>query len=638
MQSTTINLVEATSNKIEERIRKMIKLRKEIINNTNNFREFKIIKSDIIHQLVEYESDFRQLNTIIKSVTSQNTIQKENAEINQKQMEKLETNIKYFERENFQILEINQELQRRLASVTSSNCDKDSYINDLLTKITYLENIIKDYQKKYEVMRICPETFEHKIPRTDNYLSKYNEFTRSNNNNIPCDLSYKKNLNLNYDYDKEFSLIDNIKPSLKSNFSSKNIKKIDSFINEVSNPSLFVLRPRSSKNLIENHFNDLEASSSRPYLDMRSYINDLKEEAYHKNLSPRGSLNLDFNKSGNNIINEIKKSVLNDYPSYEKSSLNNNYKENQEIVKDFQSNNNLNNNEIRNSKFIENNILNKKLSVEDLRISNNSNKNINMINEFRDENLKDNNLYNPAFEFEENTNFTKSNGGPFKKPSDQFIYSNENHINNSKGLNEKDKANLVSEILLKVFSSDSINTTLKRKYGEDLQFKLTDKNVDSAFLLEVEKDVKTLLNKEKLQNKPIGNINDPVNYKEIRRSIRTHSPEGKYIDPNNPYFKKKILEMTNNSKNFNSNKSYNFNEPMKSSGGFDSNRKSIDKIMNIENNEPRERSNSSSIKRIDLLKNGSKAQDRNGFTSLKDYFINNSNFVKNLGKNESPVK
>ena len=68
----TSNLVDATVNKVEDKIKKLIKLRKNIISNTNNFREFKEMKSDIIHQLVEYEGDFRQLTTIISSVTQQN--------------------------------------------------------------------------------------------------------------------------------------------------------------------------------------------------------------------------------------------------------------------------------------------------------------------------------------------------------------------------------------------------------------------------------------------------------------------------------------------------------------------------------------------------------------------------------------
>jgi len=181
---TTSNLVDATANKIEERIRKMIKLRKEIISNTNNFREFKVVKSEIIHQLVEYENDFRQLSTIIKSVTTQNIIQKENSDLNQMQLERSENKIKLLEKENFQILENNQELQRRLASVTSSNCDKDSYINDLLTQIGYLENIIKDYQKKYEVIRVSPDTFQHNIPgKTDYNDNKYFDL-KDNNKNI----------------------------------------------------------------------------------------------------------------------------------------------------------------------------------------------------------------------------------------------------------------------------------------------------------------------------------------------------------------------------------------------------------------------------------------------------------------------
>lgn len=671
MQSTT-NLVEATANKIEERIRKMIKLRKEIISNTNNFREFKIMKSEIIHQLVEYESDFRQLSTIIKSVTTQNVVQKENADLTNKQLERLENKMKILEKENYKILETNQELQRKLGNVTNSNCDKDSYINDLLTKIGYLENIIKDYQKKYEVVRISsPETFEHNIPgRTNNYLSKYNEFSRSilrnsnNNQNNSMSSNYKKDLNLNYDYNRDYL-----------NLNTNNI--FDK--REAMNSSSINLRPKSNTNYFKESrlgkSANLEAESRyNEYILSRSYVKNNLNEDFRNNA--KASLNQEANKSiaddynNNNISsnNFFRRSLLSDYTPHEKSNL---HQINYQIV----NNNNNNNvdferssirtpnqpeskNEIRNS-----NLSNKKTNERERSNLNNQNQNqnkkqnnlnnINIINDLKEEKTPTNKKDISEIENNNNNNnnqaeFAKSNGAPFKKATEsQLINSAESANNNF--LSEKDKANLVSEILLKVFSSDNINTTLKRKYGEDFQFKLTDKNVENSFLLEVDKDVKVLVSKEKSENKPSDIKANIVNYKELRKSLRTYSPEGKYIDPNNPYFKKKILEMTKNSKNNNSGNAsdatkYNFSELMKSSGGFDQTCKSLDNNNKNNNNEGKERSNSSNVRGFDLIKssnNASKAQCPSGaagYTSLKDYFLKNANFVKGLDRRNSPGK
>ncbi len=693
MQTTTY-LVDATTNKIEERIRNMTKLRKEIISNTNNFREFKIIKSEVIHKLMEYESDFRQLSTIIKSVTTQNLVQKENADLTNKQFERLEHKVKILEKENFQIMETNQELQRRLGNVTSSNCDKDSYIKDLLTKIGYLENIIKDYQKKYEVVRLSPETFDHKIPgRTNNYLSKYNEFSRSlqsssNNNNLnSLSVNYKKDLNLNYDYDREY--LDYISNN------DNNFEKRHAAMNSSSSLNYNLIRPKSTSFFKESRISnstDIEADSRyNDYILIKSSVKNNLKTLKPNFDNPKSNFNKEISKSFTdyyNNNNSHKRSQLSDFTPHEKSNLQqknyqSNINNNENIIdiersSDLRTPNKIESNEMRNSKS-SHKIIKEKEVGGDFYIKKQGN--IKIINELKEEKEVTNKDFeeNEANRNKNNINnnnnnninqnqaeFAKSNGAPFKKASEipqtksaASAAENENNKTLNNILNEKDKANLVSEILLKVFSSDSINTTLKRKYGEDFQFKLTDKNVENSFLLEVEKDVKVLINKEKAENKPSGNkAADNINYKELRRSLRTYSPEGKFIDPNNPYLRKKIFEMTKNSKSNNGinnlAQNYNFSELMKSSSGFDNTCKSLDKNINDINNnnnigEARERSNSSKVRGFDLINKANNAAKAiggasssnaaaSGYTSLKDYFMKNANFVKGLDRKEAPAK
>ncbi len=627
---TTSNLVEATANKIEERIRKIIKLRKNIISNTNNFREFKIVKSEIIHQLVEYENDFRQLNTIIKSITTQNIIQKENADLHVKQLERNENNLKILEKENFQIGESNQELQKRLANVVSSNCDKDSYINNLLTKIGYLENIIKDYQKKYEVIRISPETFVHNYPGpTDSYLSRYNEFSRNVKSNNDVNLNYKKELNLNYDYERDYFDLNNMKRNLNNTVDKNYLNKKEKNNFDATNVSTVNFQTKSINFINDNNFSENFDNASGyqnfSYKDSKNNVNE-------NNLSSKNFVNdLDINKTVdiNNKNNDFKKSILSNYTPHEKLLMqknnfdtNNNYKNNHNNLKD-------------NIEYI------KITNYIDANETNTNKKSLNFTNEINEDkqNVKEYNSPIYINENNENTNkslqieFSKSNGGAFKKSSEQL---NENNLNKSLNISEKDRANLVLDILLKIFSSDNINTTLKRKYGEDLQFKLTDKNVDALFLLEVEKDVKVLLNKEKEDKIPNitsnVNSNDNVNYKGIRKSIRTYSPEGKLIHMQNPYFKKKILQMDNNTIRSNKNKiSINLND-LKYNPSFNRTCKSVEK--NSKNDENRERSNSSNLRSIDLMKN-TKLHGENGYSSLKDYFIKNSNYIKGLDKRKS---
>ncbi len=75
----------------------------------------------------------------------------------------------------------------------------------------------------------------------------------------------------------------------------------------------------------------------------------------------------------------------------------------------------------------------------------------------------------------------------------------QNKPNNDKNKNslEKIRANTVSDLLLKIFSSANISRTLKRKFGENFEIKLTDKDVDPNFISMIENEVNELIDFEK---------------------------------------------------------------------------------------------------------------------------------------------
>ena len=507
----TSNLVDATVNKVEDKIKKLIKLRKNIISNTNNFREFKEMKSDIIHQLVEYEGDFRQLTTIISSVTQQNIIQKENSDLKQNNIDRIEQKLKFSEKENLQILETNQELQKRLGLVNNSNSEKDNKILELNSKISFLENIIKDYQNRYDIIRYPREPYDSRIlqHRYDTYSYRNIDNVKFQNNNL-----YKKDLNLNYEYEFGGGLQRNEFFSTSYNFKPKS-----SYINQ--------LHKDPSENY--NRTNEKFYNTNK---------NNFTEKNYKNNFdSPRE----------NNIT--------------EQNNLNNYDKEQENFIVKIQGEN-----------------------IDDLK--------------------------GKTIEIQENklnsNNFSNSNGAFFN-----------NEALTRKNLSEKDKANLVSELLLKIFSSDNINYTLKRKYGEDFQFKLTDKNIESIFLQEIEKDVNLLINKEKIDNKKL----DGINYKDIRKSL-TNSPVTPAVAMS-PTIKKNILDLSKNLLNNN----------------FDSNTKDFNKNNIIPNTtRSAERKDISKVSQINYKDLQMNQNINNGHGSLKDYFVSNANFSKGLNKSEAKLE
>ena len=93
-----------------------------------------------------------------------------------------------------------------------------------------------------------------------------------------------------------------------------------------------------------------------------------------------------------------------------------------------------------------------------------------------------------------------SNNNNFNNEENLDIEQNKNInlSNNYKKISqEKERANFVSNLLLKIFSKSNVLRILKRKFGENFEIKLTDKEVDPNFVLILEEEVNELLRKEK---------------------------------------------------------------------------------------------------------------------------------------------
>lgn len=164
---SNILLTENIIQKIEQRSYDINKMRKHLINFTNNFREFKAIKANLINQLFEYESSFNQANNIFKTIYE-----------NIKNYEEIFADLKLKHLTNTEKINIlteeNNKFQEDIFKLNKSNEfknelneDKDYFIKELLGKVKYLENIVRDYQKKIY------------IPKYTNVLDyKFNNFER----------------------------------------------------------------------------------------------------------------------------------------------------------------------------------------------------------------------------------------------------------------------------------------------------------------------------------------------------------------------------------------------------------------------------------------------------------------------------
>jgi hypothetical protein len=93
----------------------------------------------------------------------------------------------------------------------------------------------------------------------------------------------------------------------------------------------------------------------------------------------------------------------------------------------------------------------------------------------------------------------------FQNGAFRFFITNKNHqtltdnqnSNSNKPSFEKERASQVSELLLKIFSSAKISITIKKKFGENFEIKLTGKQSDQKVIRFVENEVNELTEKEK---------------------------------------------------------------------------------------------------------------------------------------------
>lgn len=398
-----LNVLESTSNKIHHKIDLLEKLRKEIINYTNNFREFKLLKSDIIERILDNENDFLQLDVILKSVTNQNFIQRETINDLLNKTENLENHLKNSEKDISKYNTENDELKEKIKFLTISNEERDVFIYDLLSKVNFLENVIRDYQKRIYISRY-DKMFNYRSPfKNEDVIKKvYDKL-------VPKEYKFLQYpyywLNLKNSYNLSGKILD------EENLSKENNKKeiIKAFIKE---------RPASIDPGLTKRF---KKEKHQNYCDNKNKkIDDFVEDKVE---------GMFLNKIHNKISND-KLLNINDH-SIENVNRNNNLSERVPITND-------------------------------------------------------------SFVVENEEEFKNSNGNFTTKNS----LKNKPNAEKNKSSLEKIRANMVSDLLLKIFSSANISRTLKRKFGENFEIKLTDKHVDPKFIYMIEKEVNVLIDIE----------------------------------------------------------------------------------------------------------------------------------------------
>lgn len=395
--------------KLNEKIENTAKLRKEIINYTNNFHEFKILKSDIIETLLENENGLKQLSTIVQLMNDQINMQREHGDSLLTQLETSRITIEKVQEENMRIKRDIDDLSIQIDTLNISEKEKNICINDLLLKVNFLENVVCDYQKRVYITKY-DKIFKIKSPfRNEDLMKKfYDKY-------IPLD-----HASLDYpylDYTNTFknfihrSYLDYYLPEKMRNDNTTIYPSIQN-------------RRRSSNAIVSDNKNSKQEgklfnNSVMLIKRLQSLNSDSYTSTFLKNQNPK-------------LRNKYTFSVYNDSTSKEK---------------DFQYDKN----------------------IDNINPSNNIS-------------------YKEAAYLSQSQQYTHTTNGQFK-------HSPTNNTN--KALFEKDRASLVSELLLKIFSSKSISSSLKRKFGENFEMKLTDKESETDFILSVEKEVDDLLKKEK---------------------------------------------------------------------------------------------------------------------------------------------
>lgn len=554
-QFDSSDLLEITSNKITKKIELIAKLRKEIINYTNNFREYKILKSDIIERLIDNEEDFRQLNLIVKSITEHNSIQRETIETLEKRLEKTESQLGNSVTENKNLTNEKEEANKRIEFLEKANEEKELYVHELLSKIVFLEDVIKDYQKRIFISKY-DRMFSYRSPfKSEERLKKFyekflqNEFKVHHN---PYYWLYLKN---------------------PFNFSSKNHE------DEQKPASLGKRNQESIADLVKNRPKSSTAVLNENNNNSKNKVNTTSNEV--------------FEGLSNNLANKEKSQSQNDLNFI----LNNNNKKLNTREKEADAIN------------IKNNTLNTNFQsqVDDVLLKRNiSNSN----GAYSNKNQSSNNAeYN---KFNNNTNI-------------ETVKLNQNTISNSnqnKTSQEKERANRVSELLLKIFSSANISRSLKRKLGENFEIKLTDKQVDPNFIQLVENEVFDLIEKEK-QRESV--IKERFELNKMRKSL---VGRGSNIRPISPTSDSEDMFSQKPNKAFNNytKNTSGFFDPKLQYGGEScvpstTRAKSNERInYGSINNKKRESKNRLSF---DNDSNQYLFREQQGWNTLKDYFGNN---------------
>jgi hypothetical protein len=484
------NLIDAASNKIIDKIEKNNRLRKEIINYTNNFREYKLLKTDIVERLLENENDLRQLNLIVKSLTNQSNLQKE-------KIFSLENDLKNTKDQLLITVEKKEEMEKINESIKYENDEKDIFIHELLTKLNFLESIVREYQTKIYISKY-DKILSYKSPfkNDENFKKFYDKF-------IPTNYKYPFFL-LNSNSRNSISKKIEGSPEILDKLKKENVKNI------------MKTRPRStSAFLIDNNNNNLNLNSN-----LNSNSNSNSNFNISPSISPEekkninSSLNKYFSLNGINLKNRnsVNSGSRIGLSEIQRIQLNNN----NNLSNKYSSYNNINNNKndldinnINNNNNLKYNDNNNELDTEEVYrkivISSNGFKSTGAESNFNNNNTQK--LFYESNSNNFNEDKTNINIDLISKNSN-IINNNNNNYNNDieivnnlspviKNSPEKERANFVSNLLLKIFSKSHVLRILKRKFGENFEIKLTDKEVDPNFLLILEEEVDELLKKEK---------------------------------------------------------------------------------------------------------------------------------------------
>lgn len=461
-------LLDATTNKILDKIEKNNRLRKEIINYTNNFREYKLLKSDIIERLLENENDFKQLNIIVKSLSNQSYLQKD-------QVESLNEKIFSLENELINSQASIEEMQKNNDYLNSENEEKDNFIHELLTKINFLENVVKDYRTRIYISKY-DKMFSYKSPfKNDENLKKFYEKFLPTDYKYPfIHLSSKGTLGKKFDESPE---------------------RLDKLKKETLK-SLLKNRPKSSNHLIA----DIKMNNKNENNKLTPSISPDEKKNINTSLNKYFSLNgINLKKTNSKNSNLSIKNNSNEF------SPMNNHNNNQNEENDFSNENNNQQQyiyEINNKS--KNNFVDTEEACRKIAISSNGFKSTGEGN-FQKE------LYHSS-----SNNFNEEN----------FEQNNNLNSTNKKTSQEKERANFVSNLLLKIFSKPNVLRILKRKFGENFEIKLTDKEVDPNFVIILEEEVNELLKKEKQKEFMINERMEANKFRKKSRPslIRSISP------------------------------------------------------------------------------------------------------------------